>query len=131
NLRSTEAFYAIVIAEASVGWLTQFYSHADGGRASECDAPRGRDFSPRPSQHQSHVVRLFVVADPVIDRSGHDLTDLFQRQAPIFSDQVDQPLFTEFAEIILWFGDAIAVGYKDLSRMHLHRALVVAHVVEQ
>jgi hypothetical protein len=79
NLRSNGAFYAIVIAEASVGWLAQFHSHADGARASECDEPRGRDFSPRPSQHQSHVVRLFVVADPVIDRSGHDLTDLFQR----------------------------------------------------
>src|ERR1017187_9719002 len=135
----------------------RFYSGEDGGSGRRSDsgmavagktrgtvpAPDGAGGPParqptdcrrywlaRSGEDQGDVVRLFVIADPVIDRHGYDLTDLGQRQVPVLADQVDQALLAEFAEIIFWFGDAIAVGQEDFARMHFDRAFFVGHVIE-
>ena len=56
---------------------------------------RGAAVLPRTSQHERDIIGLLFVADPVIHRRGHDLTDLGQRQVPVFSNQIDQALLSE------------------------------------
>src|SRR5579863_2336780 len=86
---------------------------------------------PRACQNQRDVIRLFVVADPVVYRRGHGLADLIQWKMPVFADQINQPLFAEFAKIVFRFGDAVAVGEKDFARLHLDASFFIDHVVEQ
>ena len=74
-----------------------------------------RGLLPRPRQHQRDVVRLLLVADPVVDRRRHELADLRQRQLTVRSHQVDQPLFPEFAEVVFRLGDTVAVGHENFS----------------
>jgi hypothetical protein len=40
-------------------------------------------------------------------------------QMTVVADQVDQPLFAEFSEVVFRFGDAVAVGKKNFAGMHL------------
>src|ERR1700693_3106388 len=71
---------------------------------------------PRPRQHQSDVIRLLVVADPVVDRRSDRLADLHQRQAPVRAHEVNEPFFAEFSELIFRLGDAVAVRQEDFPR---------------
>src|SRR6267378_3660325 len=85
----------------------------------------------RSRKHQRDVIRLFLIADPVIDRSGHSLSDFQQGKVAILADQVDESCFPEFAEIIFGLGDAVTVSEKDVARFELDRSLVKRKIVEE
>ena len=85
----------------------------------------------RSRQHQRDVVGLFRAANPVIDRSGHELCNPFKRKVAIFLDEVYQALLAEFAEIIFRLGDAVTVGEKNFARAKLDRGFIIMNVIEE
>jgi len=100
-------------------------------RSNLCSSDLIDHLLPRSRQHQRNIVRLLVVADPVVNCGCHRLTDLNQREVTICGHQVNQSFFAEFAKLIFRFGHAVAIGNKDFAGMHLHRTFVISHVVEQ
>ena len=64
-------------------------------------------------------VGLFRAANPIIDRSGHELCNPFERKIAVFLDQVDQALLAEFTKIIFRLGDAVTVGEENFARVKL------------
>src|SRR5579872_3199613 len=82
-------------------------------------------------QDQGDVVGLFVVADPVVDGHGNDLANLWQGEAAIVANQIDEALLAELAEIIFRLGDPVAVSQENFARMHFDGFLVVGHVVKK
>src|SRR3954469_20311424 len=85
----------------------------------------------RASQNQRHIVRLFLVADPVIDGCGYDLPDLGEGQVTVIAHQVDQALLAEFSKIIFRLGHSVAVCDKNFAGLHFDCAFIVGHFVEQ
>ena len=84
----------------------------------------------RPGEYDGDVVRLFFSTDPVNDCAGYDVADPCQGLIAIFADQVYEAILTEFAELIFWFGDAIAKPDKDITGLHPDSALIVGHTIE-
>lgn len=81
-------------------------------------------------QDQGDVVRLFVGADPVVDRSGYDFADPGKRLEAMLPYQVDQALFAEFSEVIFRLGHAIAEGKKEFSPSQRDRRVLIKPVIE-
>src|SRR5437879_13402083 len=78
----------------------------------------------RSRKHQRDVIRLFLVADPIVDSGGHSFGDFQQRKVTILADQVDESCFPEFPKIVFRLGDAVTVGEKDVAQVKLDRSFV-------
>src|SRR3984893_45776 len=74
----------------------------------------------RPRQHQRYIIRLFVVADPVVDGDGNNFGDALQRQMAILAHQLDQPLLTKLAIIVFRLAHPIAVSHQHTACSELY-----------
>src|SRR5436853_550039 len=79
---------------------------------------------PRSRQHQRDIVRLFLIANPVVDRAGNQLGDFDKWPPTVLADQFDESLFAELPEVVFRLGNPVAVGYEDLARPELFRSFV-------
>src|SRR5438445_2843278 len=86
---------------------------------------------PRPRQHQRDIVRLFLIANPVVDRAGNQLGDFDKWPPTVLADQFDESLFAELPEVVFRLGNPVAVGYEDLARPELFRSFVERKIVEE
>src|ERR1700740_3483737 len=86
---------------------------------------------PRSRQYQGDIVRLFLVADPVVDGARHALGDFDQGPPPVLANQFHQPVFAKLPEVVLRLGDSVAIGYEDLARPELFGAILDGKIVEE
>src|SRR5581483_681231 len=81
--------------------------------------------SPRSCQHESHVVGLFLAANPIHDGSQYGFADARQRLVAIIADQFEEPFLPELAKVVFRFGHAITEGQKNVTRSQVNRTLFV------
>src|SRR4029077_19139616 len=86
---------------------------------------------PRSCQYQRDIVRLFLIANPVIDRAGNQLGDFDKWPPTVLADQFDESLFAELSEVVLRLGNPVAIGNEDLPRPELFEAFVEREIIEE
>src|SRR5437868_9333457 len=82
-------------------------------------------------QNQRDVVRLLLIADPIVNRGGNLFGDFYERAGAMLAYQVNQARLAKLSKIIFRFGDAVAVGEEDVARLELLRAFVEGKIVEK
>src|SRR5438105_6995070 len=87
--------------------------------------------SPRPCQHEGHVVGLFLAANPIHNRREHSFANARQGLVAIVADQLDEPFLPELAKVVFWLGHAIAEGQKNVTRSQVNRTLFVIQGVKE
>src|SRR5581483_3004562 len=83
------------------------------------------------SHNQRDIVRLFVGADPIVDRRSYNFCNAMQRQMLVLPDQVDKALLAELTEVVLRLSDSIAIGEENIARYQLSGPLIERQTVEK
>src|SRR5690348_2083553 len=69
-----------------------------------------------PGEHQRQVIRLLVLADPVLHGGNHNVGDSIEGEMTVAAHQIQQALLPELTILVLRLGNPVAESYKDIAR---------------